>query len=50
MALTMLAVVGGIGAVSGAVLGGLLFGGFATIFPLIFANNAIGLFKSSRSR
>ena len=45
MALTMLAVVGGIGAVSGAVFGGLLFGGFATIFPTVFATNAIGLFR-----
>ncbi len=45
MSLTMLAVVGGIGAVSGAIFGGFLFGGFATIFPTVFATNVIGIFS-----
>ena len=45
MSVTMLAVVGGVGAVGGAFLGGLLLGTFNTIAPTLFATNAIGLFK-----
>lgn len=43
LSITMIAVVGGIGAVSGAFFGGLLLGAFP-IFASIFAANAIGLF------
>lgn len=42
--LTMMAVVGGIGTVSGAFFGGLLFGSFSAA-ARIFANNAVGFFS-----
>jgi len=44
MTVTMLAVVGGVGVVSGALFGGLLIGAFNTVVPRIMAQNAIGVF------
>jgi hypothetical protein len=46
MLVTMLAVVGGIGAVGGALFGGVMLGSIQTILPTVFAKNAIGWFKS----
>ena len=45
MAVTMLAVVGGIGAVGGALFGGMLLGPFQTLVPTLMANNALGVFR-----
>jgi branched-chain amino acid transport system permease protein len=45
MSLTMLAVVGGVGAIGGAYFGGVLMGGFSGLFPAIFGSNALGFFK-----
>ncbi len=47
MTLTMLAVVGGVGAVGGAFFGGMLMGTFSSLAPSLFANNAVGYFKSA---
>lgn len=44
MSVTMLAVVGGVGAVAGAFMGGLLLGATSNIVPAVFKGNAIGLF------
>jgi len=44
MSVTMLAVVGGVGAVAGAFFGGFLFGVTSNIVPTVFKSNAIGLF------
>ena len=45
MSVTMLAVVGGIGAIGGAVIGGLLLGTFQTLIPSLFAANTVGVFR-----
>lgn len=44
MPVTMMVVVGGVGAVGGALIGGLLLGSFP-IMSTVFATNAIGFFK-----
>ena len=44
MSVTMLAVVGGIGAVGGALVGGVLQGTLATFIPNLLHDNALGLF------
>ena len=44
MPVTMMAVVGGVGAVGGALVGGLLLGSFP-IMSTVFATNAVGFFK-----
>jgi branched-chain amino acid transport system permease protein len=44
MSVTMLAVVGGVGAVAGALMGGMLLGTFQSLLTSVFANNAVGLF------
>ena len=45
MAVTTLAVVGGIGAVGGALFGGMLLGTFNTVIPAMFAANSVGVFN-----
>ena len=45
MAVTMLGVVGGIGAVSGALFGGLMLGAFQSLFATVFAVNKVGWFS-----
>ena len=45
MGVTMLAVVGGVGAVSGALFGGVLIGAFNSLIPRVLADNAVGYFK-----
>ncbi len=44
LAVSTLAVVGGIGAIGGALIGGLLLGTVNNLVPQIFKNNALGLF------
>lgn len=45
MSVTMLAVVGGIGAIGGAVVGGVLLGTFQTLIPNLMATNNVGVFR-----
>ncbi len=45
MSVTMLAVVGGIGAIGGAVIGGFLIGAFQTLIPNLMAANTVGVFR-----
>lgn len=45
MSVTMLAVVGGVGAVGGAFMGGVMLGGFQTLLPSLLRNNVVGVFQ-----
>lgn len=45
MSVTMLAVVGGIGAIGGAVIGGFLLGTFQTLIPSLMQANTVGVFR-----
>jgi len=45
MSVSMLAVVGGIGAVGGALMGGLMLGGFQMFLPRFLAGNVVGIFQ-----
>ena len=46
LAVTMLAVVGGVGLIGGAFFGGILLGGFQSIIGPIFKSNSIGYFSA----
>ena len=46
LAVTMLAVVGGVGLIGGAFFGGMLLGGFQSILGPIFKGNAVGYFSA----
>lgn len=45
MSVTMLAVVGGVGAVGGALMGGAMLGGFQNLLPSLLRGNVVGLFQ-----
>ncbi|MFN8053077.1 MAG: ABC transporter permease [Acidimicrobiales bacterium] len=45
MSVTMLAVVGGIGAIGGAVIGGFLLGTFQSLIPTLLRDNTVGVFR-----
>lgn len=45
MPVTMLAVVGGIGAIGGAMFGGFLLGAFQSLIPTLFRLNTVGVFR-----
>ena len=45
MSVTMLAVVGGIGAIGGALIGGFLLGTFQTLIPNLLQSNTVGVFR-----
>jgi len=45
MSVTMLAVVGGIGAIGGAVIGGFLLGTFQSLIPTLLRENTVGVFR-----
>lgn len=45
MSVTMLSVVGGVGAVGGALMGGVMLGGFQFVMPNLLKGNVVGIFQ-----